>query len=68
MFNKKFKDKYLDVARPIVCNGLREIKPYGNKQKQEVVLEQVEEEVELEPEPEPQFNMVVEEEAIVPEV
>ena len=68
MFNKKFRDKYLDVARPIVCNGLREIKPYGNKQKQEVVLEQVEEEVEPEPEPEPEFNMVVEEEAIVPEV
>ena len=28
MFNKKFKEDYQDVRRPIICNGLREIKPY----------------------------------------
>lgn len=28
MFNKKFNDKYPDVARPLVCNGLKAIKPY----------------------------------------
>lgn len=28
MFNKKFEGKYEDVRRPIICNGLKEIKPY----------------------------------------
>lgn len=28
MFNKKFNDKYPKVRRPLVCNGLKEIKPY----------------------------------------
>ena len=28
-FNKKFEGKYDDVRKPIICNGLREIKPYG---------------------------------------
>ena len=28
MFNKKFKDKYPDVRKPVICNGLKEIKPY----------------------------------------
>ena len=28
MFNKKFNDKYPNVARPLVCNGLKSIKPY----------------------------------------
>jgi hypothetical protein len=28
MFNKKFEGKYKEVRRPIICNGLKEIKPY----------------------------------------
>ena len=28
MFNKKFEGKYDSIRRPIICNGLREIKPY----------------------------------------
>ena len=37
MFNKKFKDKYPDVRRPVVCNGLREIKPYRIKIEKNIV-------------------------------
>jgi hypothetical protein len=28
MFNKKFNDKYPDVRKPLVCNGLKAITPY----------------------------------------
>ncbi len=28
MFNKKFNDKYPEVRKPIICNGLKSIKPY----------------------------------------
>jgi hypothetical protein len=28
MFNSRFKGKYPEVKRPIICNGLKEIKPY----------------------------------------
>ena len=28
MFNKKFDGKYTSVRRPIICNGLKEIKAY----------------------------------------
>ena len=28
MFNKKFDGKYDNVRKPIICNGLKEIKPY----------------------------------------
>ena len=31
MFNKKFEGKYNDVRKPIIVNGLREIKPYSQK-------------------------------------
>lgn len=27
-FNKKFDDDYPDVRKPVICNGLKEIKPY----------------------------------------
>ena len=27
-FNKKFEDDYPDVRKPVICNGLKEIKPY----------------------------------------
>ena len=30
MFNKKFNDKYPDVRKPIICNGLKAIKPYSD--------------------------------------
>ena len=44
MFNKKFEDKYPDVRKPIVCNGLKSIKPYRNEE--EVLIDKVEEEEE----------------------
>lgn len=28
MFNKKFEDKYPNVRKPLICNGLKEITPY----------------------------------------
>ena len=31
MFNKKFENKYPDVRRPIICNGLKEIKPFHHR-------------------------------------
>ncbi len=31
MFNKKFEDDYKQVRRPVITNGLREIKPYSQK-------------------------------------
>ena len=31
-FNKKFNDDYPNVSKPIVCNGLREIKVYSQSQ------------------------------------
>ena len=30
MFNKKFKDDYPNVRKPIICNGLKAIVPYKN--------------------------------------
>jgi len=50
MFNKKFDGKYLEVRRPVICNGLKEIKAY----KIEVVPEEPEPEPEPEAEPEPE--------------
>ena len=60
MFNKKFNDKYPNVRKPIVCNGLKEIKPfvehnseteYKNKKLKETVVE-----IEPTPEPHPVFE------------
>ena len=43
MFNSKFDGKYKDVRRPIIVNGLREIKPYKiEKKKQQKDREAVE--------------------------
>ena len=50
MFNKKFNDKYPNVRKPIVCNGLKEIKPYKNH---------IEPEKETEPEPEPEPEKII---------
>ena len=33
MFNKKFEDKYPNVSKPIICNGLKEIIPYKGQKK-----------------------------------
>ena len=46
MFNKKFKDDYPNVRKPVICNGLREIKPF--------YAEEVKPKPEPEPEPEPE--------------
>ena len=46
-FNKKFKDKYPEVRRPLVCNGLKAIKPFDENRKDipdEKKVELVEEE------------------------
>jgi len=45
MFNKKFNDKYPDVRRPLVCNGLKSIKPY----KPEVICDKHEHTIPQEP-------------------
>ncbi len=31
LFNKKFKDDYPNVRKPIICNGLKAIKPYKSE-------------------------------------
>lgn len=49
MFNKKFNDKYPNVRKPIVCNGLKEIIPYKDKSEPEP-LKEIKEEEEQEPE------------------
>ena len=33
MFNKKFVDKYPNVRKPLVCNGLKAITPYKKDDK-----------------------------------
>lgn len=33
MFNKKFEDKYPTIRKPVIVNGLREIKPYVSVEK-----------------------------------
>jgi len=63
MFNKKFDGKYPDVRRPLVCNGLKPIKPftehnseteYKNKMLQKDYERQKPKEVIIEVEPEPE--------------
>jgi len=42
MFNKKFEGKYDNVRKPIICNGLKEIKAYqGSQGKPDVELQYV---------------------------
>ena len=48
MFNNKFNEDYPNVRKPIICNGLKEIKPYRNEQEKTIVEE--------EPEPHPVFE------------
>ena len=39
MFNKKFDGQYIDVRKPVIVNGLREIKPYKKEDKHKVEFE-----------------------------
>ena len=48
MFNKKFEGKYSNVRKPIIVNGLREIKPF----KSSIIMDKKKEQPEPEPEPE----------------
>mgnify|MGYP003110576013 CR=1 FL=1 len=50
-FNKKFEDDYPDVRKPVICNGLKEIKPY-----KEDIIPPVKKEISTQTEPEPQFD------------
>jgi hypothetical protein len=43
-FNRKFNDDYPDVRKPVICNGLKEIKPYKINEEVKKVKEQAEEE------------------------
>jgi hypothetical protein len=36
MFNNKFDDKYKNVRKPVIVNGLREIIPYKQKLSQKI--------------------------------
>ena len=54
-FNKKFNDKYPNVRKPVICNGLKSIEPYKlvkdiPKKKESVSI------TISEPEPEPEIN------------
>jgi hypothetical protein len=46
MFNKKFEDKYPNVRKPLICNGLKAIVPYKSISEKEPTAP--------EPEPEPE--------------
>lgn len=39
VFNKKFNDKYPNVRKPIICNGLKEIKPFKIEEEDKVDIE-----------------------------
>ena len=54
MFNKKFDGKYDEVRKPIICNGLREIKPYKPDIEQPTIIKEPDSEPEPEPESEPE--------------
>ena len=43
MFNKKFDEKYPNVRKPIICNGLKEIKPYRIQEEEQNEEEEEEE-------------------------
>ena len=48
MFNKKFDNKYPNVRKPIICNGLKEIVPYQHDNKTNAGKPELDEEKELE--------------------
>ncbi len=55
MFNKKFKDDYPNVSKPIICNGLKSIKPFNEDETKPLpsIKEDIKEE---EPEKHPVFD------------
>jgi len=73
LFNKKFDDDYPNVRKPVICNGLREIKPFyadevksaqkpkphTDRTMEEVEPQPVEDLQEPSPEPEPQIDKLV---------
>jgi hypothetical protein len=73
LFNKKFDDDYPNVRKPVICNGLREIKPFyadevksaqkpkphTDRTMEEVEPQPVEDLQEPSPEPEPQVDKLV---------
>tara|TARA_Y100000592_G_C5397380_1_gene281366 strand:- start:94 stop:831 length:738 start_codon:yes stop_codon:yes gene_type:complete len=64
-FNKKFEGKYPNVRKPLICNGLKEIKPF----REEIILEEEiipkKEIHEEEPENHPVFDKNNDEEVII---
>ena len=50
-FNRKFNDDYPDIRKPVICNGLKEIKPYKIDPEVKKVKEQADAEEEEEDEP-----------------
>ena len=55
-FNKKFEGKYKDVRKPLICNGLKAIKPYRIEKEKEKEKEK-EQEQEEEEEEEEELNL-----------
>ncbi len=53
MYNKKFNDDYPDVSKPIICNGLKSIKPFNDEHNKKPLPKIDEEE---EPEKHPVFD------------
>jgi len=62
-FNKKFEDDYPDVRKPVICNGLKEIKPY-----KEDIIPPVKKEVSTQTHPERSGTYEEEEEQDEPEL
>lgn len=56
MFNKKFENKYPNIRKPIIVNGLREIKPYFPKEELIIPPSQPPSEPQSEPPSEPQLD------------
>ncbi len=52
MFNNKFQDKYPNIRKPIICNGLKAIRPYKDH-----ISIPIEKEPEPEPEKEPEITI-----------
>tara|TARA_R110000772_G_scaffold102759_1_gene203523 strand:+ start:2672 stop:3394 length:723 start_codon:yes stop_codon:yes gene_type:complete len=61
MFNKKFEDKYPNVRKPIICNGLKAIIPYRDENITKKKEQKEEKEKEIEEEEEPESHPVFEE-------
>lgn len=64
MFNKKFDGKYTEVRRPIICNGLKEIKAYRIEKDEE----QPDRPKKSEPQEEPQAQAVAQQGEPEPEL